>query len=466
MNMFAARLRLLYAGLTLVLLLPGAARASTQSSIPKAAVPSRFAQPGPAASGGARLVKDLTPGSDPTSSSSPREFTTIGSITYFLATDGSNGRELWKTDGSTAGTTLVKDIYPGAPGGFSDTPEHPAGLTNVNGTLFFANGNTIWKSNGTATGTVAVRTLVSNQSALKLYTLTAVGNLLFFRTDDGNGNYAIWRSDGSAAGTFQIKTSSLFNMYGNIVDVAGVAFIADVGGLWRSNGSVAGTTLVKNVPPVAMVSANGSLFFTVYDTDAGRGVWKSDGTTAGTVLVTENYPQSGLTNVNGTIFFTTTALWKTDGTPAGTVQVSTAAQNPGDLTNVNGTVFFVALGSQGYELWKSDGTSAGTAQVKNLRPGWTGDYFYRLTNVNGMLFFVLDQRVGNEFVYELWRSDGTAPGTFRVLQTVSGAIAPRELSNANGTLLFAGDNVANGLELWKSDGTTNGTAMLKDISIS
>ncbi len=463
---------MLYLTLVCALLAPGFAPASAavaagrSATARSAATPTVLAQPSLAASSGAKLVKDLTPGSDPTFSSSPREFTTIGSTTYFLATDGSNGRELWKTDGTTAGTTLVKDIYPGFGGAFNDSINNPAGLTNVQGTLFFASSNTIWKSNGTATGTVAIRTLVSNQSALKLYGLTAVGNLLFFGTDDGNGNHGLWRSDGSAVGTFQIKASALFTSFGTIVDVGGLALFAYAGGLWRSDGSPAGTTLVKDVAPVVMISANASLFFTVYDTNSGRGVWKSDGTTAGTVHISDAYPQLGMTNVNGTIFFEAGGLWKTDGTPAGTVQVSAAPQYIGSLTNVNGTLFFVALGGQGYELWKSDGTEAGTMRVKDLRPGWTGDYFYLLTNVDGVLFFVVDQRAASGFVYELWRSDGTEAGTFRVLQTAPGAVAPRELANANGTLLFAGDNVANGLELWKSNGTPASTAMLKDIGAS
>ena len=43
-----------------------------------------------------------------------------------------NGSELWKSDGTSAGTVLVKDIRPGAL--FS----RPQNLTNSNGTLFFS----------------------------------------------------------------------------------------------------------------------------------------------------------------------------------------------------------------------------------------------------------------------------------------------------------------------------------------
>lgn len=73
-----------------------------------------------------------------------------------MADDGGAGAELWKSDGTQAGTVLVKDIRPG-PGG-----SNPEGLVNVNGVLFFrandgVNGYELWKSDGTKTGTVLVR---------------------------------------------------------------------------------------------------------------------------------------------------------------------------------------------------------------------------------------------------------------------------------------------------------------------
>src|SRR5262245_42969402 len=66
-----------------------------------------------------------------TFSSVPSELVAIGSTTYFIADDGVHGVELWKSDGTTAGTVLVKDIFPGAAS--SDF----GSLTKVNETLFF-----------------------------------------------------------------------------------------------------------------------------------------------------------------------------------------------------------------------------------------------------------------------------------------------------------------------------------------
>src|SRR6478752_6835130 len=75
-----------------------------------------------------QLVLDINTN---TLASNPSGLVAIGSTAYFTADDGVNGRELWKSNGSAAGTVLVKDINPGSAG--SDL----ASLTDLNGTLFF-----------------------------------------------------------------------------------------------------------------------------------------------------------------------------------------------------------------------------------------------------------------------------------------------------------------------------------------
>ena len=48
-------------------------------------------------------VKDIRPGSG---SSSPTDLGVFAGAVYFSADDGTHGRELWKTDGTEAGTVL------------------------------------------------------------------------------------------------------------------------------------------------------------------------------------------------------------------------------------------------------------------------------------------------------------------------------------------------------------------------
>src|SRR5690606_34510778 len=60
-------------------------------------------------------VKDLnaTPGN---LSSTPENFISIGNTMYFTATSSLQGNELWITDGTGAGTVMVKDIKTGIGG--------------------------------------------------------------------------------------------------------------------------------------------------------------------------------------------------------------------------------------------------------------------------------------------------------------------------------------------------------------
>jgi len=84
---------------------------------------------------GTVLVKDIRPGID---GSFPGLLTKVNGLLYFTADDGATGRELWKSDGTSAGTVLVKDINPGGGSAFpSAFAGNPVFMTNVNGTLFF-----------------------------------------------------------------------------------------------------------------------------------------------------------------------------------------------------------------------------------------------------------------------------------------------------------------------------------------
>ena len=108
----------------------------------------------------------------------------IGNTLYFASSDATHGTELWKTDGTVAGTVMVKDINPGVAG------SNPFQLTNVGGTLYFVaqdggGGADLWKTDGTASGTVLVKNLVGGdgRDTPTLHQLTNLnGTLLFSKT--------------------------------------------------------------------------------------------------------------------------------------------------------------------------------------------------------------------------------------------------------------------------------------------
>ena len=434
----------------------------------------------PAASVG--LVSDVNPGA---AGSSPDFFTPVGGILFFVADDGTHGLELWRSDGTAAGTTLVKDIDPnpqegsgiGGPGGAG-----VGGLVNVNGTLFFAAGDgttglELWRSDGTAAGTVLVRDILPGGAAsgsTPLH-LTNVGGTLFFTADDGSHGRELWRSDGTAAGTTMVSDINPGSNGSNptgLVNIGGTLFFhADDGvhgdELWRSDGTSAGTTLVKDVYPGAggsiisePTAVNGTLYFSAFDGN-DFGLWKSDGTAGGTVLV--KYLDSvaeHLTNVAGTLFFSADQgsngreLWRSDGTAFGTAMVADifpgpAPSDPDALTAFNGMVFFQADdGSHGVELWRSDGTAGGTTLVSDLNPGSADSGPDLFASSNGRLYFAASEFTDGR---ELWTTDGTAAGTYLVGDIDPGGTGsfPSPLADVNGTLFFGANDGSHGDELWK-----------------
>jgi ELWxxDGT repeat protein len=435
------------------------------------------------------LVADINPTAT-IGGSGPNSFCELGGIAYFMAGTPTLPGGLWRSDGTTAGTVLVKYFWSGG----------SSYLTNVGGTLFLAaddaHGRELWKSDGTAAGTVLVKDICPGSDNSSPSNFTNVGGTLFFTANDGTHGPELWKSDGTATGTVLVKDILAGTGSSNIkypTAVGGTLFFQANDGahsveLWKSDGTAAGTVLVKDICPGSyygsapeyLTNVGGTLFFSAYQSATSRELWKSDGTTAGTVLVKDIWPGSSdagdprrLTNVSGRLFFIADdavngwELWKSDGTAAGTVLVKDIRPGSGswptDLTNVSGTLFFGADdGAHGYELWKSDGTSAGTMLVKDNLPGTSSGGLQGKANVNGTLFFISSDSTA---LRELWKSDGTAAGTILVkdIRPGYGGSYPRSLTNVAGTLFFQANDGTHGSELWKSDGTSAGTAMVKDI---
>ena len=108
--------------------------------------------------------------------------TDVNGTLYFRAEDGSSGNELWKSDGTNAGTVMVRDINAGV----ADT--YPSYLISISGMLYFAandgsSGNELWKSDGTAAGTVMVRDIYDGASSSGPHYMTDVNGTLFFRAN-------------------------------------------------------------------------------------------------------------------------------------------------------------------------------------------------------------------------------------------------------------------------------------------
>ncbi|WP_395834602.1 ELWxxDGT repeat protein [Archangium violaceum] len=158
---------------------------------------------------GTVLVKDIYPGQF---SSKIHDMVELGGTLFFTADDGVHGREMWKSDGTPEGTALVLDITPGADSAFIDSSwnsDRPSRLYALGGTLFFAaddgvHGYEPWKSDGTAAGTVLLRDVLPGpeNSGAHLAPFVSVGQgPVAFSASDGVSGLELWTTDGTTAGT-------------------------------------------------------------------------------------------------------------------------------------------------------------------------------------------------------------------------------------------------------------------------
>jgi ELWxxDGT repeat protein len=149
------------------------------------------------------LVKDIWPGP---SSGGPgvgggSQFVSLNDGTLiFPAFHPDTGHELWKSDGTEAGTMLVRDINPGRA---NSSPEFPI---NVAGTIFFGAfrpdiGVELWKSDGTEAGTALVKDINPGPGHSRPALVASVNAMAVFSAFEPDTGHEFWRSDGTEAGT-------------------------------------------------------------------------------------------------------------------------------------------------------------------------------------------------------------------------------------------------------------------------
>jgi ELWxxDGT repeat protein len=145
---------------------------------------------------GLTSIEEAMPGSI-----SPFQAVGVGGTFYFGDFDATNGDELWKSDGTSAGTVLLKTFA----GGFGDWPPFVGSEVAVGGTLYFTasddvHGLELWRTNGTSGGTVMVQNISPGAGGSNPGQLLDANGTLYFVADDGSHEPGLYRLGPSATG--------------------------------------------------------------------------------------------------------------------------------------------------------------------------------------------------------------------------------------------------------------------------
>lgn len=257
--------------------------------------------------GTTRLVRDINAG---TGSSTPMNFHASGDMLYFTADDGIHGREMWTSDGTETGTRMVRDILPGTG---SSIEAGASGLESVRivqigvHVCFAAkddsHGTELWRSDGTEAGTLMVTDLHAGPPSSVPNGLTAANGRIYFTAYTTSTGLSLWSTDGTEAGTSMAwkppPGSPSTSMENLTATDSGLCFSINHSELWASDGTESGTRLLKTMAGWkvdAFMPVDGLLFFSGTTLEQGTELWRTDGTESGTTMVSDLAMDSGSSN--------------------------------------------------------------------------------------------------------------------------------------------------------------------------
>ena len=367
------------------------------------------------------------------------------------------GCELWKTDGTAANTTIVKDIGTGVVSGI-DTSAF-AITANASVVLFdaktTANGNELWSSAGAAATTNMVKDINGGVPSSNPRAFFPFNNYFLFTITSADAlTSQIWRTDGTSTGTVLIKDNivSPFGFVNNfIINLFHVFnsrayFLINDGvhsgdALWNTDGTdntASHTTFVKDLGALSgagsyllvdAINLPSKFIFPYSDGSTFFSLWQSDGTAGGTTVF-KNFPVNAAGTVpviylngaanplyNGKFFFSASdgngnELWTSDGTSAQLLKDIYVGPNDGISDNqswlfTSSGLFFAANdGTHGDELWKTDGTT--TTLVQDIFPNQhNADPNLFFVNNSKIFFSATDNNPSDSSVADLFVVDGT-----------------------------------------------------------
>lgn len=377
-----------------------------------------------------------------------KDIALVQSDSYFKFKQN-NHFQLWKTNGTLAGTVLVKDSF-----------EFIKNLINLNNSLYFfakplSGQASLYKSDGTKTGTTVVKQYQGNN--IELSGLSSINGLAYFSVISSNPNAgSVWKTDGTASGTIEVKSNvyvkaakdkyQSFYKAGNSVVFSAYNLNNSYVALWSTNGTSAGTILLKDsafyyqISRISeAVSSDSLLVFLDHLGNAGN-LWRSNGSKAGTRIIRGGNMSSITLYKNEFYYLTGTvykALNKTDGNSHGPI---TGLTNAGNSIGVFGNQ--LVLGGKDNNDWEpylSDGSAANTVLLKDISNNTNGSDPKYFTKIANAMYFVANDNIYRD---QIWKTNGTTTGTsiaYSLIDTIPN-FKTEGLYAGNNYILFVSNN--------------------------
>jgi ELWxxDGT repeat protein len=353
----------------------------------------------------ANRLSDIYSGWQDGASATSKGIYSVGdSVVIFPGFNVSTGGELYKTNGTTNGTGLVKDIYQGQ--------------------------SSCWTSN----------------NGLDFYTN---GNKMFFPAREIGDGVELWVTDGSESGTIKLKdfnpgvsNSSFPNSFvspdnrkiffrGTVQGINGRVCVTD----GTSNGSFLTEIGASNLPNIYL---NGFYYYTSPSLISGlnNSINKLDTATLASSFVLDTDPEN----------------------QTGVPQLIT--------TYGDSVLLYTAFDDTVHHFYTLNVNTNSVSQLPELgiaNPQLIAPkYFFRIPNSNKVLFAVMDETVGRE----IWVCDGTEVRLLKDIELGLGNSNLNNdpyFYSLNNTVYFTAFRTGNGVEMFKTDGTTQGTEIAFDF---
>ena len=388
-------------------------------------------------------------------------------IILFVGDDGVHGNELWRTDGTSSGTWMVKDIRSGIASSGLTLDISTKSAVFQNGFLYFSandgiHGNELWRTDGTSSGTVLVNDIQPGIGSSNPNQLTS---------DFSNAIYLSATIDAGVSELVGIMGERIMRYEKSYYDNnAGVQYYYT----WFQSPN--GITIHNN-SLTFMAKENGTNLFSLFSFTLQESCWSSDDPCFTPIKQFSSGVDQNLFSLpvlNEEVYFTgdtgsSHELYKIDSNQNIELlgsYISSPAFNSATGTSIahNNYLLFSANSGNGNELHMTDGSATGTNIVQDINSGVTGSNPSQFVLSGGeVIFTATAASSGNELYKIVYTTGGPTVSLIIDLWSgssngVPGSVNPLVYGHG---LLFVAEDGSNGSEIW----TTGGTAATTDIFI-